>query len=333
MAGPDPKRMYLAINSQNLESLKTEKPYWSKPFVFVTPSGSGPKYTAFQASMLLQKMKVVDFFLDQPSVDLSVKSTDGKNTLIVAVEAKMKVALLEKLLQKLDLKCLSEVDASGKGALDYADTGTEGFFGENVKGTVPGVSEHQRRRKAGVGAKRKEDGKSGKSESPSSAEGAKDAEEGEGEALPSAQAADSSGEAEEEEDNTWRKFDDIEELEAALNAYILEWGDDHEEGQSCAEWLRKISRAKDSGKKEKLLKKWNATVDEMRANGEDAQQEDTEDKHDNAERGRARNRASSAGSAHGDSASHEDVGSAATTSLDREAVKLFFAGKAEDQGF
>lgn len=38
MAGPDPKRMYIAINSQNLDALKPEKPYWSKPFVFVNPS-------------------------------------------------------------------------------------------------------------------------------------------------------------------------------------------------------------------------------------------------------------------------------------------------------
>ncbi|KAL8435860.1 hypothetical protein ACSSS7_002148 [Eimeria intestinalis] len=278
-------------------------------------------------------MKVVDFFMNQPSVDLSIKSTDGKNTLIVAVEAKMKVAILEKLLQKLDLKCLSEVDSSGKGALDFADEGTEGFFGENVKGTVPGVSEHQRRRKAGGGTKRKDDGKSRKSESPSSAEGAK-GEEGENSQPPPSAEGDSPGEAEEEDDGTWRKFDDIEELEAALNAYISEWGDDHEEGQSCAEWLHKISRAKDSAKKEKLLKKWNATVEEMRASDEDVPKEEpTEDKHESIERGRARNRASSSGSAHGDSpsANLEVEESAATTSLDKEAVKLFFAGKAGDQ--
>ena len=35
-------------------------------------------------------MKVVDFLLDQPSVDLTVKSTDGKNTVTVAVEAKVR---------------------------------------------------------------------------------------------------------------------------------------------------------------------------------------------------------------------------------------------------
>lgn len=38
MSGPDPKRMYIAINLQNVESLKAEKPYWSKPFVFVNAS-------------------------------------------------------------------------------------------------------------------------------------------------------------------------------------------------------------------------------------------------------------------------------------------------------
>ena len=54
-----------------------------------TLSGTGTKYTSLQAAMILQKMKVVDFLLDQPSIDLTVKSTDGKNTIIVAVEAKV----------------------------------------------------------------------------------------------------------------------------------------------------------------------------------------------------------------------------------------------------
>ncbi|CDJ58120.1 hypothetical protein, conserved [Eimeria maxima] len=128
MAGPDPKRMYIAINSQNLDALKPEKPYWSKPFVFVNPSGTGTKYTSLQAAMILQKMKVVDFLLDQPSVDLTVKSTDGKNTVTVAVEAKMGVGTLEKILRKLDLRCLGEVDSSGKGPIDYAEPGTDGPF-------------------------------------------------------------------------------------------------------------------------------------------------------------------------------------------------------------
>ena len=55
-------------------------------------SGTGAKYTAFQAAMILQKTKVVDYLVDQPSVDMTAKSTDGRNTLIIAVESKVRYA-------------------------------------------------------------------------------------------------------------------------------------------------------------------------------------------------------------------------------------------------
>lgn len=41
--------------------------------------------------MILQKMKVVEFFVEQSSIDLEVKSTDGKSTLIIAVESEVSV--------------------------------------------------------------------------------------------------------------------------------------------------------------------------------------------------------------------------------------------------
>lgn len=53
-------------------------------------SGSGPRYTSLQAAMVLQKLKAVEFLIDQPSIDLDVKSTDGKSTLIIAVESKVR---------------------------------------------------------------------------------------------------------------------------------------------------------------------------------------------------------------------------------------------------
>lgn len=40
----------------------------------------------------------------------------------------MTVPILEKILQKLELRCLAEVDSSGMGAIDYADPGSEGQF-------------------------------------------------------------------------------------------------------------------------------------------------------------------------------------------------------------
>ncbi|CDJ47431.1 hypothetical protein, conserved [Eimeria brunetti] len=346
MAGPDPKRMYIAINSQNLDALKPEKPYWSKPFVFVNPSGTGTKYTSLQAAMVLQKMKVVDFLLDQPSVDLTVKSTDGKNTITVAVEAKMSVGTLEKILRKLDLRCLAEVDSSGKGPIDYAEPGTDvyeflhsmgcktrhekevamaGFFGESVKGTVPGVSEHQRRRKVGSSPRKK-------TEKPSNAGTSRSSSE---EELKSSQASESAGSSEEEEFAVWRHFDDIDELEQALRAYIDEWGKDHDDGESCANWLRSIARAKETGKTEKLLTKWNATIQGLNASNGDEAEDATKDKTKKdakkaAPRGRSTERASPT-TCEGRGSTHSRGRRTGSAAVDPEAVKLFFSGKAGDQ--
>ncbi|CDI73816.1 hypothetical protein, conserved [Eimeria praecox] len=347
MAGPDPKRMYIAINSQNLDALKPEKPYWSKPFVFVNPSGTGTKYTSLQAAMILQKMKVVDFLLDQPSVDLTVKSTDGKNTVMIAVEAKMGVGTLEKILHKLDLRCLSEVDSSGKGPIDYAEPGTDvyeflhsmgcktrhekevamaGFFGESVKGTVPGVSEHQRRRKVGNSPRKKAEKKTSSSgTSHSSSE----------EELKSPQPSEAPCSSEEEDDTLWRHFDDIDALEQALRAYIDEWGKDHDDGKSCAHWLRSVARARETGKTEKLLTKWNATIQGLNTSNGDEHEDETVDSvtknaRKKATRGRSTERASSAASGNVGSG-HPRGRRTSSATVDPEAVKLFFSGKAGDQ--
>lgn len=39
----------------------------------------------------------------------------------------MGVGTLEKILRKLDLRSLAEVDPSGKGPIDYAEQGTDGL--------------------------------------------------------------------------------------------------------------------------------------------------------------------------------------------------------------
>lgn len=38
----------------------------------------------------------------------------------------MGVPTLEKILHKIDLRSLAEVDSSGKGPIDYADPGSDG---------------------------------------------------------------------------------------------------------------------------------------------------------------------------------------------------------------
>lgn len=331
MAGPDPKRMYLAVNSQNIETLKALKPYWSKPFVSVTPSGSGTKYTALQAAMVLQKMKVVDFLLEQPSVDMGVKNTEGKSTLIIAVESKMTVEVLGKILEKFELRCLNEVDSAGYGAIDYSDPSSDvfeflhsmgcktkrekevvmaGFFEENITGTIPGVSAQQRRRKAGSTPRSK---KEQKTETPASSRSLAESSNSPHSCSESKNAC---RETDDQQDKLWGLFDNIEDLEAALKAYVDEWGVDHEEGENCAHWLRSLNKAKAAGKEEKLLKKWNASVDQQGIIGEKGD-------NSNPKMGRY----ASACSVGNESNRSRGLSSA----VDKEAVKLFFAGKAEDQ--
>ncbi|CDJ63871.1 hypothetical protein, conserved [Eimeria necatrix] len=348
MAGPDPKRMYLAINSQNIDSLKKEKPYWSKPFVFLNPTGTGIKYTSLQAAMMLKKMKIVDFLLDQPALDLTVKSTDGKNTVTVAVEAKMGVPTLEKILHKIDLRSLAEVDSSGKGPIDYADPGSDvyeflhsmgcktrqekevamaGFFGENVKGTVPGINEHQQRRRE-ANTPRRKSGKRNKSAVTSQSESQDQAK------TSRSALSDASNGTVDELDATWRRFDDIDELENALKAYVDEWGDDHEDGDSCVHWLKSIARAKETGKTEKLLAKWNDSIRKLNGDDENEAKEETVEgdrksvKSRNS-RGRSTRRASSTGSV--DTEVRQRGRSTGSITVDPEAIKLFFSGKAGDQ--
>lgn len=365
MAGPDPKRMYLAINSQNIDALKAEKPYWSRPFVFLNPSGSGPKYTSLQAAMLLHKHRVVEFLIDQPSVDVAAKSTDGKSTLVIAVEAKMEVATLEKILQRLELRCLYDVDSTGKGPLDYAEPGSEvfdflhsmgcktreekeaamfNFFGEEVKGTVPGVSAHQRKRNKGATPRQKSDRKSGKrgssaSPSPASSPSGSPSSQYRGEeatsrASPSPASPSPSSQPDEGAevvDNTWRPFDNIDDLEKALKAYIEEWGSDHEEGESCVQWLEGIDRARKGGKEAKLLKKWNASIADMHKESPPSAEllekpgEEETAAADETQRGTGERRSSS------EACSTSRHKSPRKSAVDPEAVKQFFAGRAEEQ--
>lgn len=193
-----------------------------------------------------------------------------------------------------------------------------GFFGESVKGTVPGVSEHQRRRKEGNTPRKKERKKSRGSGPASSA-----SEDAAGE---NAHESDAPKSEEEENDLVWRKVDNIEELETALKTYLDQWGDDNEEGKSCAHWLRSVLRAKETGKGEKLITKWNANIDKHQKKGEPgAEAPEEKAPTPKARRGRSSKRSSSA-----DPAPDEAITSRGSR-VDPEAVKLFFSGKAEDQ--
>lgn len=195
-----------------------------------------------------------------------------------------------------------------------------GFFGESVKGTVPGVCEHQRRRKEGTTSRKKAGKKSSgslTSRSPSE-EGGK-----------SGRSSDASHRDKKKHDSMWRRFDNIDDLEAALKAYVDECGGDSEEGQSCAHWLRSLARAKETGKTEKLLQKWNATVEHPKKK-DGGSNEDTEGKESKHRRGRSSKRSVSAGSADGEPVRPRGH-STGFGAVDREVVKEFFSGRAEEQ--
>ncbi|CDJ58025.1 hypothetical protein EMWEY_00013320 [Eimeria maxima] len=201
-----------------------------------------------------------------------------------------------------------------------------GFFGESVKGTVPGVSEHQRRRKVGSSPRKK----TGKKTSSFGTNHSSSEEEGK-----SPQLSEAAINSEEEEDTPWRHFDGIDDLEQALRAYIEEWGEDHDDGKSCAHWLRKLARARETGKTEKLLMKWNAAVEgQNTSNGDEAEDGTKESSRKNAKktapRGRSTERDPPATCDGGDSA-HPRGRRSGSTGVDPEAVKLFFSGKAGDQ--
>lgn len=200
-----------------------------------------------------------------------------------------------------------------------------GFFGESVKGTVPGVSEHQRRRKVGNSPRKKaEKNSSSIGTTHSSSE----------EELKSSEVSEAACSSE-EQDALWRHFDDIDELEQALRAYIDEWGQDHDDGKSCAHWLRSVARARETGKTEKLLKKWNATIQGLNTSMGDEAEDTTKDSgKKNAKkktpRGRSTERVSPRERDGGGSA-HSRGQLAGSTTVDPEVVKLFFSGKAGDQ--
>lgn len=94
----------------------------------------------------------------------------------------------------------------------------------------------------------------------------------------------------------------------------------------CSSWLRSVAQAKETGKTEKLLKKWNESIEKPKAT--DADEDGEADEESNkSKRGRSSKR--SGGSTNGDST--RSRGRSVGSAVDPEAVKLFFSGKAEEQ--
>ncbi|CBZ51027.1 conserved hypothetical protein [Neospora caninum Liverpool] len=291
MAGPDSKRMYLSIVAQNMDKIKSEKPYWNKNFVPVTASGTGTKYTMLQAAMMLDKLKVVKYLVGHPAVDVAVKSSDSKTTLMVAVIARMPCSVLEKLLERYDLRTINELDPGGCTALDYCEPNTpqykllqslgcqtkkdrdaslQGFFGNAGTTAV-----HQRVRRKGDPKRPKEakaekeaegsaPGTAAQNSPPSPrAEAASDNErsgtqqERRGSVSSEPGVSDDDCASDEEMDDPWQLVDEAEDLLYLLQTYLDKWGDDGEDGKLCQEWVGYTTKKIAKGKGKHAVEKWN----------------------------------------------------------------------------
>ncbi|PHJ17406.1 ankyrin repeat-containing protein [Cystoisospora suis] len=295
MAGPDSKRMYLSIVAQNMEKIKSDKPYWNKNFVPITATGAGAKYTALQAAMMLKKMKVVKFLVGHPAVDLSVKSSDNRSTLMVAAQSGMPLSVLEKLLDRYDLKTINELDPGGSTALDLCEPNTEEYeFLQSVgcrtkadreaalQGFLVSAGKHvvhqrvKTRNPSGVETGGRTTTSPGKndcqktspqrktSETDSSCgEGSDIASDAHSERSPSRhEPGDQTGTGEqtdvdEEVEDPWKLFDSPKDLERVLQAYLDAWGEEGDDGELCKEWVKYVSKKIEKGKGKSAVEKWN----------------------------------------------------------------------------
>ncbi|EPR59899.1 hypothetical protein TGRUB_288550 [Toxoplasma gondii RUB] len=291
MAGPDSKRMYLSIVAQNIDKIKSEKPYWNKNFVPITASGAGTKYTMLQAAMMLDKPKVVKYLVGHPAVDVAVKTSDGKSTLMVAVISRMPCTVLEKLLERYDLRTINELDPGGCTALDYCEPDTpqynllqslgcqtkkdldaslQGFFGNAGANVV-----HQRVRRKGDSKQPKEEKRTQGSalgtssqkdteKSASAGEKSVDQQHQSGGGDPHSASdhcvSDEDSVSSDEADDPWKLFDTPEDLLKVLQAYLDVWGDEGEDAKLCQEWVCYVTKKIGKGKGSAAVEKWNALM-------------------------------------------------------------------------
>lgn len=202
-----------------------------------------------------------------------------------------------------------------------------GFFGDEVKGSVPGVSAQQKRqqRKAEEAGRRKVIG--------SDSDGATLKFKTSGRKTEQSESGHASNDSERDSEShgnsaPWKRFDSLTELEMALEAYIDEWGDDHPDCSTCAKWLRALRKARNSGKEQKLLDKWNSTIEkqQMRGKSREANQSENEGLSRSPSGEKSKEASSKGVSPRGTSSKSGSFGG-----LDPSVVKEFFEGKAGDQ--
>ncbi|PFH32194.1 hypothetical protein BESB_021350 [Besnoitia besnoiti] len=300
MAGPDSKRMYLSIVAQNMDKIKAEKPYWNKNFVPITASGAGTKYTMLQAAMMLDKMKVVKYLAGHPAVDFSVKSTDNKSTLMIAAISQMPVSVLEKILERYDLRTINELDPAGNTALDLCEPDTEEYdFLQSVGCKTKADREatlheflvsagnhvvHQRVRKKGEGERRpaeQAEAKSGAGSTPqktprSTASGRetpteperRGAEQQDGnqrgtDANSPVKPDDADCAVDEMDEDPWQLVDTPEDLLHLLQDYLETWGSEGDDGELCQEWVEYVTKKLKKGNGDRAVQKWNALMTSM----------------------------------------------------------------------
>ncbi|EEA07197.1 uncharacterized protein CMU_000670 [Cryptosporidium muris RN66] len=86
----------------------------------------GTSYTPLQAAMICKSTRIIDFLLNQRSLDVNAKNSKGENSLITAIQTKVATRILLNLFKKGVVPTLPK-ESTESSLLDYADPKWEGY--------------------------------------------------------------------------------------------------------------------------------------------------------------------------------------------------------------
>ncbi|KAL7068678.1 hypothetical protein ACR3K2_08370 [Cryptosporidium serpentis] len=86
----------------------------------------GISYTPLQAAMICKSTRIIDFLLNQRSLDVNAENSKGENSLITAIQTKVATRILLSLFKKGVVPILPK-ESTKLSLLDYADPKWEGY--------------------------------------------------------------------------------------------------------------------------------------------------------------------------------------------------------------
>ncbi|OII76543.1 hypothetical protein cand_000640 [Cryptosporidium andersoni] len=86
----------------------------------------GTSYTPLQAAMICKSTRIIDFLLNQRSLDVNAKNSKGENSLITAIQTKVTTRILLNLFKRGVVPTLPK-ESTKSSLLDYADPKWEGY--------------------------------------------------------------------------------------------------------------------------------------------------------------------------------------------------------------